>query len=235
MSAPPPLDPRARRLLRLPVKAPEGARDRVRQSLAANLAATDARGPQSRPDRAPSPRFPSGALTVGAFILGGFSGAALTAVLQPPRIVYVDRAAAPSVPLVAASAPQAIASATPPLDGVEPLQHAAESTGPPPPPAAPSPPRPADVTQLGAERIALDAARAALVRGDPTSALNRLADHRRRYPNGLLSEEREAMWVEALVHAGRYDEARFAAAKFRERAPQSLFQGAVETAIRSIP
>jgi outer membrane protein assembly factor BamD (BamD/ComL family) len=81
----------------------------------------------------------------------------------------------------------------------------------------------------------LDEARAALVQGDASRALERLDQHQTHFPDGLLAEERDAMQVQALVRAERYDEARARAATFRARSPSSLFLSTVESAIGSIP
>jgi outer membrane protein assembly factor BamD (BamD/ComL family) len=81
----------------------------------------------------------------------------------------------------------------------------------------------------------LDEARSALAQGDPARALERLQRHRQSFPMPLLGEERDAMWVSALVKAGRYDEARTRAEAFRRRFPDSLFASMVDTAIASIP
>jgi len=51
----------------------------------------------------------------------------------------------------------------------------------------------------------------------------------------VLGEERDALTVEALVGAGRYDEARSLADAFHRRSPDSLFTTTVSSAIRSIP
>jgi hypothetical protein len=62
-----------------------------------------------------------------------------------------------------------------------------------------------------------------------------LAEHRTRFPEGLMAEEREAMAIEALVSAGQYAEARSRADAFRARSPASLFMATVDSAIASIP
>jgi len=59
--------------------------------------------------------------------------------------------------------------------------------------------------------------------------------HRRTFSAPLLGEERDAMWIQALVKAGRYDDARTRAAAFRRRSPDSLFTSVVDSAIGSIP
>ena len=70
-------------------------------------------------------------------------------------------------------------------------------------------------------------ARAAVARGDFTAALSPITEHARRFKNGRLVEEREALRVKALVGLGRGEEARHAAAAFRARFPRSVLLPAV--------
>jgi len=70
-------------------------------------------------------------------------------------------------------------------------------------------------------------ARAAVARGDFTGALSPINEHTRRFKNGRLVEEREALRVKALVGLGRSQEARQAAAAFRTRFPRSVLLPAV--------
>jgi hypothetical protein len=56
---------------------------------------------------------------------------------------------------------------------------------------------------------------------DFRSALMLLAEHARRFPNGRLAEEREALRVRSLAGAGRSPEARRAFAAFARRFPHS--------------
>jgi outer membrane protein assembly factor BamD (BamD/ComL family) len=137
-----------------------------------------------------------------------------------PRTVYVDRI----VPLPSA-APAAPATATAAIEAI-PAPSAAQAA---------SAGQPGRGSQLSAERILLDEARAALAQGDSARALDRLERHRRTFQVPLLAEERDAMWVQALVKAGRYDEARAHASAFRKRSPDSLFSSVVDSAIDSIP
>jgi hypothetical protein len=94
---------------------------------------------------------------------------------------------------------------------------------------------PSEAIDLRAERTLLDRARAALLHGDALAALASVGEHARRFPHGALAEEREALRVEALVSAERYDEARTTAARFHAARPGSLLTPAVDTALRSIP
>ena len=78
-----------------------------------------------------------------------------------------------------------------------------------------------------AELRLLRQARAAVARGDFAAALPPIAEHARRFKNGRLAEEREALRVKALAGLGRTDEARRAAAAFRVRFPRSVLLPAV--------
>jgi outer membrane protein assembly factor BamD (BamD/ComL family) len=76
-----------------------------------------------------------------------------------------------------------------------------------------------------AERLLLETARVALRRGDREGALRLLQEHKNRFPQGQLREERDGLAVSALTLLGRTDEAAKAAARFRKDYPMSL-QGA---------
>ena len=58
---------------------------------------------------------------------------------------------------------------------------------------------------------------------DPELALSFVRDHERRYPDGLLGQEREAVAVSALWQVGRRDEARQRAERFAEEHPRSTY------------
>jgi hypothetical protein len=70
---------------------------------------------------------------------------------------------------------------------------------------------------------------------DTEAALGALDRHTRTFSHPLLEEERDALYIQTLVRAGRYDEAKSRAEAFRRRAPQSLLLPAVDAAIASIP
>lgn len=86
---------------------------------------------------------------------------------------------------------------------------------------------------LAAERALLDDARRALARGDAAAALRPLARHASSFSRGQLIEERESMWVKALVLSGRRSEGEARAASFRRRFPESLFLPMVDAALRA--
>jgi outer membrane protein assembly factor BamD (BamD/ComL family) len=88
---------------------------------------------------------------------------------------------------------------------------------------------------LAAERALVDRARAALGRGQSKDALDALDAHAARYPRGRLSEEREALAVDALARAGRTDAARGCAAEFRSAYPNSVFGAVVVSAFAPAP
>ncbi len=76
--------------------------------------------------------------------------------------------------------------------------------------------------ELNAERALIDVARAALTRGQPASAIETLARHAQTYPRGRLVEEREALWVRALLMSGQQGQAQLRAHQFQKRFPGSL-------------
>jgi hypothetical protein len=74
-----------------------------------------------------------------------------------------------------------------------------------------------------AELKLLARAQAAYANGSLSYALTLVAQHGRRFPNGRLAEEREALRVRALANAGRTEEADRAARAFAARFPRSVF------------
>jgi hypothetical protein len=240
-------DPRALDALRRDREAdpPDGARDRVASKLGLMLplaapgggahastaqASTAGQAAASGARAAVGARAFAGsrslALLGAVFVAGGGAGAALHAALAPrpaPQLVYVQAPASPAPASASArGADSVVVAAVDP----ETLPRAA--------PAAVSSPRSA-LGQLDSERALLDAAHIAMVAGDSDTALRALERHARKYPHAMLGEERDALFVQALVHAGRYDEARAHADAFHRRTPGSLFMPAVDAAIASIP
>jgi hypothetical protein len=106
-------------------------------------------------------------------------------------------------------------------------------------PEAPEPPATAPVLSrteaARAELRLLRAARAAVARRDFAGALAPLAEHTRKFKNGRLTEEREALRVKALSGLGRTEEARRAAIAFRARFPRSVLLPAVSQMPASEP
>ena len=81
----------------------------------------------------------------------------------------------------------------------------------------------------------LEPARQAVSAGNLASALGSIAAHERRFPNGRLAEEREALRVKALRGLGRTDDARRAAAEFRQQFPRSVLSSQMGEAPRATP
>ena len=81
---------------------------------------------------------------------------------------------------------------------------------------------------LAKERSLLELSRTAITRGDPDNALQHLAKHHRRYRQGRLAEERDALWIQALaLRPGHQREIATRAAAFRRSYPKSLFLSVV--------
>ncbi len=89
-------------------------------------------------------------------------------------------------------------------------------------------------TSLAIERRLLDEARQALARGEPQAGLGPLDRHAKRFPKGVLTEEREALAVRMLAALGQSDAATARAENFHRRFPNSLFTPAVDNAIATI-
>lgn len=96
-----------------------------------------------------------------------------------------------------------------------PSEPAVEAPNEPEPETEPAPAAPLDEGEL------LERARRR-VRSSPAGALRLLRTHRRRFPAGVLSEERDALWVEALHRRGRVDEARASFDAFARAYPGSV-------------
>ena len=90
-------------------------------------------------------------------------------------------------------------------------------------------------TDFAAERALLELARTALARGQPGAGLVALERHEHEFSHGQLAEERESLWIQALVGTGAYASARTRAEAFRARFPRSIFLPVVDHVLRSIP
>jgi hypothetical protein len=88
---------------------------------------------------------------------------------------------------------------------------------------------------LAAQQELLDEARAAFGRGENDAALRAITAHERRYPDSLLSEEREALAIKVLVAGDSHAEARARGARFIERHPRSLLLPAIRDSLETIP
>ena len=88
---------------------------------------------------------------------------------------------------------------------------------------------------LRGELALVQMGRTALGRREYEGALDALDEHAKKFPRGVLAEEREGLAVQALVGAARYEDARRRGGRFREKYPQSALLPGVLEALRSIP
>jgi hypothetical protein len=79
-----------------------------------------------------------------------------------------------------------------------------------------------------AELQLLRTARQDLTRGDFARALAAIDEHVRRFRNGSLVEEREALRVKSLAGLGRREDAQRAATRFHARFPHSVLLSTFE-------
>ena len=183
-------------------------------------------------------------LTVGvgvaSFVAGGAVGAGMhAAISSPPQqqtTIVAERVVpppAPELPVeppppppVAEPEPEPVPEleAPPPAQRPERVERAAAAPVPTPAPEATN----AANDALKAERSLVEQSRSALARGDAAAALAALAEHRQSFPDGRLSEERDALEIQALVARDQMDEAQSRAAAFRENYPTSLLRPAID-------
>ncbi|MBX3274540.1 MAG: hypothetical protein KF729_30020 [Sandaracinaceae bacterium] len=83
---------------------------------------------------------------------------------------------------------------------------------------------------LSEELVLLREAQRAMQADQPAVALSHLDAHARRFPSGILEEEREAARVLALCRAERVDEARALARRFLAERPRSPHRARVHAA-----
>jgi hypothetical protein len=102
--------------------------------------------------------------------------------------------------------------------------------------AVAAPPRSASGTgDVAAEVRLLGEAQTAIRGGEPARSLRLLDEHARRYPEGALGEERDAMRIAALCALGRDAEARRATERFLRAAPQSPHAGPLRASCGGSP
>lgn len=94
------------------------------------------------------------------------------------------------------------------------------------------PPAPDEL--LARERELIDTARSALLHHDASAALKALQAHAATFTRARLDEERESLWVQALVMKGAAAEARAKAAQFHKDFPRSLLGPTVDAALTDL-
>lgn len=193
---------------------------------------------RSHPDAPGAPVGPSPARVVGRISRRGIATFLVGAAVGGAAVGTVDRLRyARPAPAVAIPAPTA-APLPPPLPEPEPAP--AEASEPQSAPTAhraviAASPSGARDKRLEAERKLVEMARTSLARGQTAAALAALRRHQRNFSKGELAEERDSLWISALVASGDHAQAREHAARFRRQYPHSLFAPMVDQAIQSIP
>ncbi len=142
---------------------------------------------------------------------------------QPNQPENADLTASRAIPSAAPTPTESVSSAEPKRPSARPSNAV--------PTLAPTPPLGLPAADLIAERLLLDDARAALLRGEGSKAIPTLSEHVRRYPKGRLAEERDALLVQALVRSGRRAEAFERGERFIRQYPGSLLAPAVRDAL----
>lgn len=214
-------------LERVPLRPPDGARERVRSRVAVTVGlAAGASAAVGVAKAAPgvSAAVASTSLVVKVLAPVGV-GLLIAGGLAMPRLFPKEPVVVVMPAMPVRETPMALPVDDPALPSpVEPVVVE--------PAAAPAPAR-APPRALKAERQDLDDARTLIQDGRPAKALTALDRHQRNYPHGQLGEERDALRVLALSKAGKLDQARAAAALFSRRHPGSMLQGSVDAAITS--
>lgn len=202
---------------------PAGAKDRV---WARTMAQIDGPAPSPAPSSSTAAASAASAVRMaavagfGAGVLAGVMGT-LTAVTMlvaapEPKVVYVEvPGAVTTVAVLATPVPTPKIKTTSTTVAVL---------------ATPD----STAAERATERAWLDAARTALGRGDFDSAMDALETARQRFPNGTLSEEREAIGVHVLIARGDKIAARLAADTFKKQYKGSLFLLAIEEALQEL-
>lgn len=175
------------------------------------------------------------ALVVAGLSAGGYFWAAgpegeaplvVAEALMPPAVEEVAEHAEPRPPLEPLTEEPELADAAAPAIAAPPVEVRPRG---PARPAREHPPR--DVsTDLAEETALLEAARASLREGSGAAALEAVKAHARRFPEGLLAEEREAARILALCALDRRAEAARAREDLRARWPSSPHGRAIEAA-----
>jgi hypothetical protein len=176
-----------------------------------------------------------------AYVVTGGTGKTPAPRVEPAPVVAAAPVAAPPPTVEPAPTPEPAPAVAPspvePPRAAKPAPTVARRAAP----AAPADTRADEARKaatsgaLAAEQSLLDPARAALAGGDGATALSRLAQHERRFPAGLLSQEREAMTIRALVLTGARADAERRAAAFRSRYPGSLLAPTIDATLRARP
>jgi hypothetical protein len=218
----PPISAGVRRMVeaeREPIAIDPAIADEVWKKLEASIIALPPPSGSSGPSGSSAPSTGAAGAAFGAkalalaFVAGGAIGAALHAGLAQPVIERVE------VPVTVV---QTVTTTI-----AVPVTKVVTAT------AIPSKPRPMLLEIQGRERALLERARTALSRGDPSAARAAIDEARAIAPRGRLSEERDALEIQALAALGKHDAILIAIKKFKARYPRSIYLPVVDAASRS--
>jgi hypothetical protein len=222
--------------------APRGARGRVLAGVEAAVL-SGVSGPGSGSASSTRPAAVGRALERGVAVAAGFVvGGALGAFVMYEHLRPVGQAAVvlpPSPPPSVATAvvePAPAPALNAPAAPTSGSQARSRRDLPAPPATAPTPAAASTASVshgLAEERTLLDAARAAVEREDGPGALAATEEHARKYPGGVLAQEREAIAVRALLLLGRIAEARARVSRFQASFPDSLLLPALESSVEA--
>jgi hypothetical protein len=176
----------------------------------------------------------------GAAVAKTFAAVALATVLGVTATHFLTtpstKTAPPPATVSATTAAPTTASAPPLLERPEPSAAPAVSA---PPPAPKLVARPSPVPSVAASASDPDAEVGLLQRAqdalssDPARSLALASEHARRFPKGMLAEEREVLAIEALMKLGRSDEANARASRFRATYPSSTHLPRIESVVEA--
>lgn len=149
---------------------------------------------------------------------------------QEPRAVAPPQRSAPPAAVAPSAEPSGEPSAAPSGER-RPAAEARPLAAPTPTASAAPSAEPAveRETLLREESRLVSEARDALRTGNPAGALAKLEQLRTRFPGGVLTQEREALAIEALARSGQRAEAAARAAAFVKAYPSSPLAGRVQT------
>ncbi|HKO53151.1 MAG TPA: hypothetical protein VJV79_35820 [Polyangiaceae bacterium] len=206
------LGPRAREILRSGrgLNRPTDAdRERIETALRERLGGALSLSAGSKALPAARPRWP---FVTGGLVGAGLAGGALFLALRQQPLTT-------SSPLATATAAVSLSVASPPAFSVElPSPDAPKPAVLVPSDRPPASARPAE-DRLAQEIALLARATSHLHAGRPADTLKVLEEYQRRFPKGLLTEERRAARAQALCSLGRQSEA---ASELARLPPQSL-------------
>ena len=144
---------------------------------------------------------------------GALLGAGATMFLRPATVVTVE------VPVVVHEAPPVVQTPEPAVAQTEPVKQPTASLKVTRPALAPTP--------VAGEQALLETVRSALLSRRFDEALTSLERYQREFPTGAMTEEHDALEVQALSLGSHPEQARARAERFRQRYPNSIFLPAV--------